>query len=180
MSYMLKFLVAGESGVGKTTLIRRYIANKFIRGTKNTIGVDFFLKSLDAEDIKGLASGEDLQIQIWDMSGEERFRQILPLYTPGTQGILLCFDSEKSLSKLWNWQDVLGNLVPVDVPRMLIRTKSDLDNNTSVEEIQKFIEEHKINEFIETSSKDGTNVQIAFINLTNRAFAPIKEEELGK
>ena len=103
MSYLLKFLVAGESGVGKTTLIRRYIANKFLTGVRGTIGVDFFLKNMKAEDIVGLDKDEELQVQIWDMSGEDRFREILPLYTPGTQGVLLCFDTEAALTKLWKW-----------------------------------------------------------------------------
>ncbi|MHA2366435.1 MAG: Rab family GTPase [Candidatus Hodarchaeales archaeon] len=170
MSYMLKILVAGDSMVGKTTLIQRYIANKFLTGIKNTIGVDFFLKQLTSTDIPILDSDEDLQAQIWDVSGEERFREILPLYSSGTQGLVLCFDNDEKLSNLWAWEEVLQQLVP-GVPRLLVRTKIDLQIPVSQSKIDEFIQEHDILQFIETSAKEGTNVDEAFKNLATEIFS---------
>ena len=88
--YVFKVIVAGNSGVGKTCLVQRFIDKRFNEGTKATIGVDFSLKNvtLDEEQL-----GSSVALQIWDMAGENRFRSILPYYIAGTQGLILAFDS---------------------------------------------------------------------------------------
>ena len=88
MAYLVKILVAGESYVGKTTLIQRYVADEYITGIKNTIGVDFFLKQITEVQFEGIRKGDQIDLQIWDISGESRFREILPMYTQGTSGNL--------------------------------------------------------------------------------------------
>jgi len=180
-AYLIKILVAGESAVGKTTLIQRYLSNKFLVGTKSTIGIDFFTKKISGTDeiIPELNENEFLHIQLWDASGEEKFREVLPLYSAGTQGVLLCFDSTRpeTLQKLYEWDEVLNSLIPDPIPKILIQTKCDLDSRIEQELINDFIRERKLNEanFFLTSSKNGTNVQKTFNEIAKTIFIQLHE-----
>ncbi|MFW9927876.1 MAG: Rab family GTPase [Candidatus Thorarchaeota archaeon] len=178
MSYLIKILVAGESGVGKTTLIQRYLSDRWVIGTKSTIGIDFFLKKIKGSGtylINGLKSDEELNLQIWDTSGEEKFREVLPLYSAGTQGIFLCFDITRpeTLKKLHEWDDVLKDLINDPVPKILIATKCDLPSKISKEVIKEFQIARNIDLKFDTSSKDGTNVQKIFTDIANAIFTQL-------
>ena len=65
--YIMKLITAGEGGVGKTTLLHRYVEGKYLEDTKMTIGVEFFVKELEFEDFEAV-------LQLWDFGGQERFR----------------------------------------------------------------------------------------------------------
>ncbi|OLS19949.1 MAG: GTPase KRas precursor [Candidatus Heimdallarchaeota archaeon LC_3] len=179
-SYLIKILVAGESAVGKTTLIQRYLSNRFLVGTKSTIGIDFFTKKIFGSENaipKILKEDETLVLQIWDASGEEKFREVLPLYSAGTQGVLLCFDTTRpeTLKKLIEWDEVLSSLITDPIPKILIQTKSDLNSKVDTEEIDDFIKKRKIrnNNYFLTSSKDGTNVKEVFSDIVKAIFTQL-------
>jgi small GTP-binding protein len=180
-AYLIKILVAGESMVGKTTLIQRYLSNKFLVGTKSTIGIDFFTKKISGSDdiIPELNNDEHLHIQLWDASGEEKFREVLPLYSAGTQGVLLCFDSTRpeTLQKLYEWDEVLNTLISDPIPRILIQTKCDLKSKIEQEQISEFIRERRLidGNFFLTSSKNGTNVQNTFNVIAKTIFIQLHE-----
>ena len=89
---VLKILTAGEGGVGKTTLLHKYIKGEFLADTKMTIGVEFFLKEMNVD-------GFDVILQLWDFGGQERFRFLLESYVTGARGALLMFDLT---SKPWS------------------------------------------------------------------------------
>ncbi|GAH39257.1 unnamed protein product, partial [marine sediment metagenome] len=82
---VLKIITTGEGGVGKTTLLHRYVEGIFLADTKMTLGVEFFLKELDLD-------GNKILLQIWDFGGQERFRFLLQNYIMGAKGALLLFD----------------------------------------------------------------------------------------
>ena len=171
LSYLVKILVAGESFVGKTTLIQRYIADEFIVGIRNTIGVDFFLKQITDVQFEGL-SDDHLDLQIWDISGESRFREILPLYSAGTHGVILCFNDIPSFQKLEDWETLLQKIIPPPIPRILLRTKSDLDEEIPDEwEIEDFMKKFKCVGFYSTSAKDGTGVTTAFLSMAKEIYS---------
>ena len=171
LSYLVKILVAGESFVGKTTLIQRYIADEFIVGIRNTIGVDFFLKQITEVQFEGLDEKDHLDLQIWDISGESRFREILPLYSAGTHGVILCFNDVPSFEKLEEWENLLQKIIPPPIPRILLRTKADLDEDIPpLYEIDDFIEKYKCVGFYSTSAKDGTGVSSAFLSLAKEIY----------
>jgi small GTP-binding protein len=180
-AYLIKILVAGESAVGKTTLIQRYLSNKFLVGTKSTIGIDFFTKKIAGTDeiIPELNENEFLHIQLWDASGEEKFREVLPLYSAGTQGVLLCFDSTRpeTLQKLFEWDEVLNSLIPDPIPKILIQTKCDLKSKIDQVQITDFIRDSKLldGNFFLTSSKNGTNVQKTFNEIAKTIFFQLHE-----
>ena len=88
---VLKVLTAGEGGVGKTTLLRRYVEGKFSSETKMTMGVEFFLKELNID-------GQKVMLQLWDFGGQERFRFLLESYVIGARGALLMFDLTRTMT----------------------------------------------------------------------------------
>lgn len=182
MAYLIKILVAGESFVGKTTLIQRYIADEFIVGIRNTIGVDFFLKQITEVQFEGLDEEDHLDLQIWDISGESRFREILPLYSAGTHGIILCFNDINSFEKLQDWEKLLQNIIPPPLPRILLRTKSDLDEEIPEKyQIDEFMEKYKCSGYYSTSAKDGSGVSDAFIGISREIYnKTIKEFGMKK
>ncbi|MHA1734321.1 MAG: Rab family GTPase [Promethearchaeota archaeon] len=156
---IVKVFVAGEGGVGKTTLIKRFCEGIFVPDTLMTIGVEFAVKTLP--------HFEGLTLQIWDLGGEDRFRFILPNYCRGAAGGLLVFDLSRfmTFANLGDWIDLLKGVVP-DVPIVLIGTKTDLGVH-SVDEnaINQFIQERGLAGYFETSSKTGQNVDDAFAHL---------------
>ena len=176
MGYLVKILVAGESFVGKTTLIQRYIADEFIVGIRNTIGVDFFLKQISEVQFDGLSEGDTFDLQIWDISGESRFREILPLYSAGTQGVILCFNDIPSFEKLDEWEELLQRIIPPPIPRILLRTKADLDEDIpDGMEIKLFMNKYKCVDFFSTSAKEGTGVSAAFLAMAKEVYSNLKK-----
>ena len=162
--YVFKVIIAGPSQVGKTCLVQRFVDGVFLPDTKSTIGVDFSLKNVSLEDL----GSERIALQIWDMAGEERFRNILPYYIAGTQGIILVFDitNPSSLEALDEWIDVIKSFLPGDVPMILLAAKCDLDQVVPEETIQEFRDRASIKFYFQTSSYNGENVNDAFTELT--------------
>ena len=159
-----KVLIGGDGGVGKTTLLHRYIERKFIIATKMTIGVEFFIKELEVE-------GKKILLQIWDFGGQERFRFLLNNYARGAKGALFLFDLTRpvSLEKIEEWLKIF-RVEDQDVPILLIGSKLDLMEKMVIE--QTFIEEikNKFNlfEFLKVSSKTGENVDLAFHKIAQK------------
>ncbi|MFX1238897.1 MAG: Rab family GTPase, partial [Promethearchaeota archaeon] len=126
--FILKILTAGEGGVGKTTLLHRYVEGKFSAETKMTIGVEFFLKETDIE-------GNTATLQLWDFGGQERFRFLLESYVLGAKGALLMFDLTRpiTLDNLEQWIDIVRKGDP-DLPVLFIGTKLDLVDEIMVDD----------------------------------------------
>ncbi|MBA7630506.1 hypothetical protein ES703_38028 [subsurface metagenome] len=79
---LLKVITAGDGGVGKTTLLYRYVEGRFLADTKMTLGVEFFLKEINIR-------GETVNLQVWDFGGQDHFRPLLKDYSVGAKGALL-------------------------------------------------------------------------------------------
>lgn len=151
--------------VGKTCLCTRYVNGVFAKGIKQTIGVDFALKNVTLEQGADSTPPEtEITLQLWDFAGEERFKNVLPLYVGGTQGILLCFDLSrpKTIEALPHWLEVIRPHIERAVPVILVGMKSDLEYKMSQEKITEFIKEHNIDRFIATSSLTGDKVEETF------------------
>ena len=85
--YIYKYVVIGEAGVGKTSLVRQYVYNDYGDNYNTTIGVDFSCKSIMIQD-------ERIRIQIWDTAGQEAFRSIINTYYKNTIGVIIVVDDE--------------------------------------------------------------------------------------
>ena len=163
--YVIKIIVAGDGGVGKTSLLNRYISNEFVEGMKLTVGTDFFTHVFDCK-------GRTVKIQVWDFGGEPRFRFILPDYCKGACGVLLAFDLNDfaTLINLNEWLQIIRENV-ADSVTILVGTKADNAEFLDEETIKQFCIINEIDEFIPTSSKTGENVDFVFYELIRRIIA---------
>ena len=162
--FILKILTAGEGGVGKTTLLHRYVEGRFSAETKMTIGVEFFLKET-------MIDTKQCTLQLWDFGGQERFRFLLESYVLGAKGALLMFDLTRpiTLENLEQWVNIVRKGDP-DLPILFLGTKLDLEEEIQVSDnyAKEFLEVFKLMDFLKISSKTGENVKDAFDILTRK------------
>ena len=165
-----KMCIFGDGGVGKTTLVNRYISGKYSEDFKMTIGVDFYTKSLMIEDI-------NVMLQIWDFAGERQFNNLLPNYIIGASGGVYMYDISRfsSLTNMDNWLKVLKNVPDMKdqyFPILLVGGKSDLDTNgkrvIEKEYAFEYGKKHNFFDFIECSSKTGENVGDIFNKIARK------------
>ena len=119
----LKIVIAGAGGVGKTTIVERFLSGQFIP-TGMTIGVSFQTHTIHLRDIT-------VKLIIWDLGGQERFKQmsVFQSYATGAHGIMLAMDMTDSLRTLQELSESWINIVrggSPDAPIVLIGTKADL------------------------------------------------------
>ena len=161
-SMTFKILTIGESGVGKTCVLRRFVENKFLKNHLATIGIDFKTKTLNINN-------QEIKLKIWDTAGEERFRNITTQYYKGADGIVLVYDvtDEASYEKIRDWMDqILSNIQQDEIGIVLMGNKCDMEERNVSEEMGiKLAEELKISYF-ETSALTGQGIKEAFEKLT--------------
>lgn len=165
--YALKLIVIGPGAVGKSSLIRRFVENKFSFHYKFTIGVDFMTKNVEYEP------GKSAKLTLWDIGGQERFKVLRRSFYEGTHGALVVFDLSRAntFTKMKEWLSDARQYIENDFPAIIIGNKVDLipeigetfDRN----EPQQYAKaEHST--YIETSAKTGDNVEKAFLDLTKK------------
>ena len=161
-SVTFKILTIGESGVGKTCILRRFVENKFLKNHLATIGIDFKTKTLTINN-------QEIKLKIWDTAGQERFRNITTQYYKGADGIVLVYDvtDDASYEKIRDWMDqILSNTQKDDIGLVLLGNKCDMEPRSVTEEMgKKMAEELKVNYF-ETSALTGQGIKEAFEQLT--------------
>ncbi|MHA2006669.1 MAG: Rab family GTPase [Promethearchaeota archaeon] len=162
-SRFLKIITAGNAGVGKTTLLYRYVEGNFLTDTKATLGVDFYWKVFNAKD-------NQIDLQLWDFGGQQVFRHILKNYASGANGALLLFDltNKSSLEQIDGWVDICRVNDP-KLPIIFLGTKLDLTDLIIIEDAEAifFKEKYGFLEYIKVSSKMDENVNLAFQSLVN-------------
>jgi len=155
---VLKIITTGEGGVGKTTLLHRYVEGKFLADTKMTLGVEFFLKELDLD-------GNKILLQIWDFGGQERFRFLLQNYIMGAKGALFLFDLTRpfSLTCIDEWVK-LCRRENLDLPILLLGSKADLTDLITINDmyVLEIKEYYEMFDHLRISSKTGENTDLAF------------------
>ncbi|KAJ8308098.1 hypothetical protein KUTeg_012972 [Tegillarca granosa] len=117
---LLRLLLVGETGVGKTCLLCRYANDEFIDSHISTIGIDFKMKTLDINHKK-------VKIQIWDTAGQERFESITKQFYRRAQGIMLVYDisSRRSYDAIPKWLSYIQQFASDNVVIMLLGNKKD-------------------------------------------------------
>jgi len=179
--YLLKFVMVGDGGVGKSSIIIRFIDDVFSVGNVATIGVEFKVCTLD------VTGGKTVKLNVWDTAGQERYRAITKTYYRGTQGIVVVYDitNRKSYEGVPYWFNQVNKEADLNSVKLLIGNKSDLTDQRQVptEEAEKFADEHGVT-FLETSAKDAVNIEAAFRTLSeqciqNFGMAQLEGEEFG-
>ena len=120
--YLYKVVMIGDSGVGKSNVLLRFIRNEFDSQKKSTIGVEFSSKQIQYKD-------EIVRIQIWDTAGQERFRSITNAYYRGSLGAIIVYDVTKrsSFESVDRWLNELKENCEKQIVQLIIGNKIDLD-----------------------------------------------------
>ena len=156
--YIFKVLLLGNSDVGKSSIILRYVDQTWSDIFVPTIGVDFKVKTLEIDK-------KNVKMQIWDTAGQERFRTVVSSYFKGSHGIFIIYDitNRESFKNLENWLGEIEKNASEKVLKILIGNKCDLEEERDIqfEEGQAFANRNGM-QFIETSAKNNTNINEAF------------------
>ncbi|TKJ23050.1 MAG: hypothetical protein CEE43_04865 [Promethearchaeota archaeon Loki_b32] len=162
-----KICIFGDSGVGKTTIVNRYLTNNFLTNIKSTLGAAIHIKYVDLD--KGKAT-----LQVWDFGGEEKFKFLISSYAQGASGGIFMFDltNYDSLINVINWHPEFRKIAR-RVPLIMVGSKLDLEEKRICreEDAIDIMQLYKFHNYIECSSKTGENVELVFKDLLLRILS---------
>ena len=158
---IFKIVLIGDTSVGKTNILTKYLSDEFDPESKATVGVEFGTKNFKIEN-------NIVKVQIWDTAGQERYRSITNAYYKGAKGSLLIYDitNKKSFENLEKWISDIKTNGDDNISIILVGNKSDLENKRviSMEEGKNKAKLYKF-AFMETSALNGNNIEKAFNEL---------------
>lgn len=170
--YIFKAIAIGDGGVGKTSIIRRYVHNQFDEKYKKTIGVAHAVKRANIKDTQ-------ITLTLWDTGGQELFDCVRPQYYRGSNGVLVVYDvtNRESFEHLDKWlkdiYDQCGN-----IPIILVANKIDLTNEKVIprEEGERYALKKNLT-FYETSAKTGKMIVDVLEKLARLMLEVTKKSE---
>ena len=173
-AYLFKYIIIGDTGVGKSCLLLQFTDKRFQPVHDLTIGVEFGARMVTIDN-------RQIKLQIWDTAGQESFRSITRSYYRGAAGALLVYDitRRETFQHLTRWLEEARQNANQSMVIMLVGNKGDLDHRRQVtrEEGEKFAKEHGLI-FLETSAKTAANVEEAFINTAQKIYETISKGDL--
>lgn len=172
-AYLFKYIIIGDTGVGKSCLLLQFTDKRFRNDHDLTIGVEFGARMVSLGD-------KEIKLQIWDTAGQESFRSITRSYYRGAAGALLVYDITRrdSFTHLANWLEEARQNGNPAMTIMLIANKTDLQSRrmVSTEEGQRFATDHGLL-FLEASAKTATNVEEAFTCTAEAIYTKVTSGE---
>ena len=173
---IFKIVLIGDSNVGKTNILSKYLQNEFNPDSKATVGVEFGSKTININN-------NVIKAQIWDTAGTEKYRSITNAYYKGAKGAFVVYDISRktSFNNIDKWLFDLKNNGDENINIVLIGNKIDLENQREVttEEGEKKAIINKAS-FIETSAKNGDNIEKAFNLMIENVYENFKKENENK
>ena len=176
--FLFKVLVVGDIGVGKTSIIKRYVHNFFSGTYKSTIGVDFALKVLNWD------SDTIIRLQLWDIAGQERFGNMTRVYYREAVGAMVVYDVTRpqTFDAVQKWKTDIDNKVFLPdnnpIPCVLLANKSDITPSKQIksdEEIEQYIQENNFAQHFKTSAKENKNIVEAARFLVQKIIEATKD-----
>jgi Ras-related protein Rab-9A len=163
-----KVIVAGEGGVGKTSIIRRYITG-FSSTPIMTVGSEFAYQELDVNSHR-------VGLSIWDFGGEERFRELMPIFCLGAHGAFVVFDLSRfsTFLQLAYWIEIIREAAGT-IPLILVGAKADLEGGPSDEDLHEFCLRHEVSAYFPVSARTGENVSELFNYLAEKMLQATDE-----
>lgn len=154
---IFKVVVLGGIGVGKTSIVRRYVHGIYTENYKTTIGVDFAQKMIRNDN-------ELYKINLYDISGQERYGNMTRIYYKSTDAAIIVYDLSRNstLEEAIKWKNDLDNKIPVSVPTILVGNKSDKYEIYNEDMIRQICKDNGFISFFTTSASSGTNIDDIF------------------
>ena len=163
---LYKVIIIGDTNVGKSNILTRYLKDEFSSNTKSTVGVELGIKFLKIKNIKA-------KIQIWDTAGQERYKAITSSYFKGSNGCFIVYDitNEASFDNVEKWYEQIQSETSKEIPIVLVGNKCDLEDERKVP-IEKGKEKaQNLNcAFFETSALKKINIDKIFEELVNTIY----------
>ena len=176
--FLFKILIVGDGGVGKTTILFRYVDGRFLEDTKMTVGTNFFIKDIDLPKFNA-----QVKFQIWDLGGQEHFAAIRQNFYAGAKGVIYVFDLTRrySFNNLLEWRDEVEAVIGKEIPSILIGNKLDLISNDSLDisqdELTVMKEELHYSKYFKTSAKNNFGIEEAFHKMGSIIFQRYQQKE---
>lgn len=166
-----KVIVAGEGGVGKTSIIRRYITG-FCSTPIMTVGSEFAYQELDVNSHR-------VGLSIWDFGGEERFRELMPIFCLGAHGAFVVFDLCRfsTFLQLAYWIEIIREAAGT-IPLILVGAKADLEGGPSDDNLHEFCLRHEVSAYFPVSARTGENVSELFNYIAEKMLQASDEGRL--
>lgn len=159
--YSVKVVIVGDSSVGKTNLLNRYVSHEFTKDSRATVGVELLYKTFNI-------NGKIIKLHMWDTAGQERFKSITSAYYKGAKGCMIVYDitNRDSFNHIDKWYKEIKSQGGVNINIIICGNKSDLESERKVS-FDEGLEVAKQNNvfFIETSALSSMNVDEAFMHL---------------
>jgi len=166
--FLFKFIVIGDTAVGKSCLLHRFIDNKFKKESTHTIGVEFGSKIVEV-------GGRNVKLQIWDTAGQERFRSVTRSYYRGAAGAILVYDTSnrETYNHVSSWLSDARSLANKDIAIVLVGNKTDLPNReVTFLEASRYAQENDLM-FLESSTMTGEGVEEVFLKCARTILSKI-------
>ena len=165
-----KIIIVGESGVGKSSLLKRAVQNKFDESYQATIGFEFLLMHFKVNDLK-------LKLQIWDTCGQEMYRSLVQGFYRNTSLALIVYDvnQKKTYDALDIWLKDIRQHTEQELPIFIAGNKSDLEKVVPSEEAKIFAVSNRTKYFTECSAKNGYNVKEIFYEAAKYLYKTYKQ-----
>ena len=168
--HTFKILTIGESGVGKTCILRRFVEDKFLKNHLATIGIDFKTKNI-------IVDGVQVKLKIWDTAGQERFRNITNQYYKGADGIILVYDvtDRTSFEKIREWMNkIKQNTTEDEIGLVLLGNKCDADLRDVSENDGIELGKELGIQYFESSAMNNINISESFNYLAKQILSKRK------
>ena len=173
---MFKVVLVGDSSVGKTNIMSKYLKNEFHEDSKATVGVEFGSKLFIHENHK-------IKAQIWDTAGQERYKAITSAYYKGAKGAFVVYDitRKQSFDSVDRWINDLRAAADKNLSIIIIGNKCDLEDQRQVnkEQGEDKAKNYEV-AFMETSALSGENLDKAFDKMINEVYKKCHEEMIAE